>query len=97
MQLIEFRVTKDTFGWPHPFIPNGTTVILLQKSNARVMRYEAPQPPDDPFPKLDPAANAVDLGPEALRLVLAQFPDAQSSEKDQVFTCPDELAVKAAW
>jgi hypothetical protein len=37
------------------------------------------------------------LGSEALSEVLAQFPDALSSDGDQVFTCPDGFASKGIW
>jgi hypothetical protein len=97
MRLIEFRCTEDTYGMPFPHIPDGSIVILVQDGRAQVGRYEEPRPPDEPFPAFDHPANVEGLESEAMRRVLAEFPDIDPHGRALVFICPEELAARAVW
>lgn len=99
MQRIIFRVTETTYGTPEPFIPDGAYVILVQDGRAQICRYEAPQPPTDPFPRLESAENWEMLEAQARDAIKEAFPDFDKEETDiaKTFTCPAELANKATW
>ena len=97
MRRIVFRPTAETFGSPEPAIANGTIIVLVQEGAASVGRYEAPAPPDVPWPAFDPPVNAEALAAEALAAVLAEHPDIDRDGPALVFVCPEALAVKAIW
>ena len=97
LDIIEFRVTADTYGMPHPHIDDGAMVILYQDGVAEVGRYEAPRPPDEPSPGFEHPANADELRAEALEAVRQAHPDLHAFERGYVLLCPEPLAAKARW
>ena len=97
LDVIEFRVTADTYGMPHPHIEDGTTIILYQDGVAEVGRYEAPRPPDEPSPAFNHPANTDELKAEALQSVRGAHPELDSFERGYVLLCPESLALKARW
>ena len=97
MEQITFRPTADTYGMPSPHIPDGSHIILVQDGRAEVGRYEEPRPPEEPSPSFDHPANTDELATDALRAVLAAYPDANLQGASLVFTCPPELAARAVW
>ena len=97
MQRIVFRVTAETFGLPDPPVPDGTVVILVQDGEAQVGRYEAPAPPESPWPAFEHPLNVEDLAIEALAVVLAEHPEVELHGPSLIFVCPEELAVRAVW
>jgi hypothetical protein len=97
MQSIVFRASAETFGLPDPPIPEGTVIILVQDGAATIGRYQAPSPPDNPWPAFDHPLNVEDLAAEALEAVLAEHPGIDLRGPALVFVCPEELAAKAVW
>ena len=97
MKQVVFRCTEDTYGMPDPFVPDGTVMILVQDGTAEVSRYEAPTPPDNPFPALDHPVNSAELQGEALKRVLAEHPDIDLHGDALTFICPPDLEARAVW
>ena len=97
MKQVVFRCTEDTYGMPDPFVPDGTVMILAQDGAAELSRYEAPTPPDDPFPRFDHPVNSAELQGEALKRVLAEHPDIDLHGNALTFVCPPDLAARAVW
>lgn len=97
LDIIEFRATADTFGLPHPHIDDGTIIILYQAGVAELGRYEAPRPPEEPFPFFDHPVNTDELKAEALRLAREAHPELDSFDRAYILVCPESLAAKARW
>lgn len=97
MQRIVFRPTAGTFGLPDPPIADGTIVILVQDGAATLGRYEAPAPPEEPWPAFDHPVNAEALAAEALAAVLREHPGVDPRGPALVFVCPEALAARATW
>ena len=97
MQQIAFRVTPDTWGTPDPPVPDGTVMILVQDGRAEVVRYEAPSPPHDKWPAFDHPVNGAHLAADALKRVLATFPDVDLHGPALTFICPPDLAARTIW
>lgn len=97
LDIIEFRMTADTYGMPHPHIDGGAMVILYQDGVAEVGRYEAPRPPGEPAPAFHHPANADELRAEALEAVRRAHPQLDSFARAWVLLCPEPLAAKARW
>jgi len=66
MHRIIFRPTTETFGSPDPPIPQGAILILVQDGAATICRYEAPAPPENPWPAFDHPINDQELAAEVL-------------------------------
>ena len=97
MQQITFRCTKDTFGYPDPYIPNGTIVILIQNGEAEIGRWEEPTPPENPMPSFDHPINTKELKAEVLQIVLKNHPNINLYGGFLCYVCPKEMASKAIW
>lgn len=82
---------------PEPPIPDGTICILVQDGAASIGRYEAPAPPERPWPAFDHPENAASLAAPALAATLAEHPDIDLRGPALVFVCPDALAARAVW
>ena len=85
---IVFRVTQQYYGWPEPFIEDGTLVIFVQDHEAKVTEYAAPTE-EDPNPWFWDIENKDELIPEAERLVREGAPAALKVERATFFLCPE--------
>ena len=69
----------------------------MQNGRAEVGRYQAPDPPDEPFPAIVHPVNSADLETEAREAVRQAFPKFSRIKTSQVYTCPPEVAARAIW
>jgi hypothetical protein len=97
VQRVVFRPTAETFGLPDPPLADGTVVILVQDGAASVGRYEAPRPPEQPWPAFDHPLEDAALAAEALAAVLAAHPGLDTRGPSAVFVCPPAIAARAVW
>jgi hypothetical protein len=82
---------------PDPPVPGGVLLILVQNGVAEVVRYEAPRPPDVPWPALAHPLNAEELRAEALAAVLRVVSLGETHGPCLHFVCPEALAARAVW
>lgn len=91
---IQFRVTDKYYGWPDPFIEDGTLVIFVQFPEIVVTEYAAPTD-EEPTHWFWDLENKDALTSEAEREIKEHAPHALKTSQPMIFLCPKELAIKA--
>ena len=97
---IVFRVTEDFYGYPNPFIENGTIIVLIQDGVTEIGKYEEPTI-EHPFPAFshpDPK-NEINAG-LASKLeedIKQKFPEYIKSDIAITLVCPMEIANQIVW
>ena len=100
LTLIKFKVSDKYYGYPSPFIPDGSIVILIQNGEIKISKYHEPND-DNPFPSFShPKEGAI--GNEKLEAYLSDFisnkyPEYFLSDKSVILTCPSNIAEKIIW
>ena len=99
LTLIKFKVTEDRLGYPEPFIPDGSIVLLIQEGNIQFSLYrEATE--KNGYPTLihprDREKN-IDLELEVKELIAKMHPEYLLSRDSIVLTCPNVIEKKIVW
>ena len=97
--LIKFRVTDKFYGYPDPFIPNGSVVILIQDGILEIARYNEPTD-DTPIPSFDhPKELSInkELANGLFNIIKEKYPQYLLSEVAVTLTCPSYIADKVLW
>ena len=92
--LIDFIVTDKYFGWPKPFIPDDSVVILIQDAKIGFALYKEATT-ESPYPTLnhpaDQARNkALEL--EVETYVRQSHPEYLKLKQSIVLTCPKRIS-----
>ena len=99
LTLIEFRVTHNTYGYPDPFIPDGSIVILIQDGKIEFSLYhEATDEyryPSFSHPREQEKNKKLEL--EVTELLMLKYPEYLVSDTSIVLTCPVRIAEKIVW
>jgi hypothetical protein len=99
LTLIKFKVTNKLFGYPQPFIPDGSIVILIQEGRIEFSLYnEATQDFPNPtfnHPKEQEKNRELEL--EVEELIKQKHPQYLTSDVSIVLTCPTRIAEKIIW
>ena len=99
LSLIEFLVTDKYFGWPNPFIPNGSIIILIQDNKLEFGIYNEPNE-ETPYPSfshpIEPQKNR-EIELEIEKYIRQNHSEYFTSKNAIVLTCPSRIAEKIIW
>jgi len=97
--LIEFPVTDKYFGWPNPFISNGSIIILIQDGKLEFGLYNEPNE-ETPYPSflhpIQPPKNK-EIEIEVEKYLKQYHPEYFTSMNSIVLACPIRIAEKIIW
>lgn len=100
MTLIRFKVTDKFYGYPEPYIPTGTIVILIQNGKTSISQYHEPTI-DDPFPNFthpDPTLiKNMEIEQKLYDLIQEKYPQYLTSEDSVVVLCPGKYLPEIVW
>jgi len=96
LTLITFRVTDKYFGYPDPYIANGSYVILIRDNIIKVGKYEEPSA-ENPIPTFIFPINNIDVDRLAIDLITQNSSNYLNQEDDVVLTCPSYISNKVIW
>lgn len=98
--LIEFKVTDEFYGYPHPFISTGAIVILIQDGKTSISKYHEPTV-DEPFPEFThPSANSIknkEIEQELSGHIQQHYPQYFSSNESVILLCPGKYWEEIEW
>lgn len=97
--FIKFTVTDKYYGVPDPYIPNGTTVLLIQGGRVRICRYEEPTD-EDRIVRLSHAKDDVlneILEADLLNVINYNYPQYLLQAEAVTLICPQNILDKIIW
>jgi hypothetical protein len=100
LTLIRFKVTDTFYGYPDPYIPTGTIVILIQNGKTSISKYHEPTI-DDPFPGFthpDPTLiKNMEIEQKLYGLIHDIYFQYLNSEESVVLVCPGKYLGEIVW
>jgi hypothetical protein len=97
---IKFKVTDKYMGYPEPFIPDGTIVLLIQNGEVIISKYHEPTDidpyPSFSHPKLEIGQNK-EIQKKVYEIIKNEYPRHLKSEESNVLTCPLDFAKEIIW
>ncbi|HEY8893622.1 MAG TPA: hypothetical protein VIM79_02365 [Niastella sp.] len=98
--LIQFKVTDEFYGYPDPYMPTGTIVILIQDGKISISKYHEPTV-EEPFPSFshpDPnLSKNIEIEQKLYDLIQEKHPQYLNSEDSVVVLCPGKYLPEIVW
>jgi hypothetical protein len=100
LTLIRFKVTDEFYGYPEPYIPPGTIVILIQDRKISISKYHEPTV-EEPFPSFThPDSNLsknIEIEQKLYSLIHEEYSQYLYSEDSVVLLCPGKYLGEIVW
>ena len=98
LTIIEFKITNGTYGYPSPYIPDGSIVLMIQDNEVKFAKYQnAKQSGFPSFSHPNPFIQNTEVEREIVALIEEKYPDMFSTERSFILTCPKRFIDKIVW